>query len=138
MRIAVPLDDEQVFQRFSKAERFGIYTCDGGEISGRRVMDLGGVSHTDLAEFLEEIGVEKMICGSIGPLSKQSLEEMEIEVFGGVAGGADDAVLALCAGTLAYDADMVCDETDERLAGHVCDGSCECCTSCFDMSILED
>ena len=47
-----------------------------------------------------------MIAGGFGMPVQRTLSSNGIQIYGGVSGRADDAVLAYLAGTLAYDPDI--------------------------------
>lgn len=52
---------------------------------------------------------DTLICGGIGAGAQSALMEAGIRFYGGVSGSADEAVQALLAGTLTYNADVHCE-----------------------------
>lgn len=126
MRIAVPFQNGQVFQHFGHTEQFKIYDTDGNTVTSSMVMDTHGQGHGALAGFLGGLKVDTLICGGIGGGARKALEEAGIQLYGGVTGGADEAVQALLEGKLVYNPDVRCQHHGEE--GHDCnshtDGSC--------------
>ena len=129
MKIAVTYENGQVFQHFGHTEQFKLYEMEEGKIKETRIVDTEGSGHGALAGFLQNLGVEVLLCGGIGQGAKNALAEQNIQVFGGVAGSADEAVEAYLKGSLAYDPDVVCSHHghheghgQEHSCGH---GSCQ-------------
>ncbi len=123
MKIAVTYENGEVFPHFGHTEAFKVYDAENGKIVKSEVVPTEGSGHSALAGFLQARGVEKLICGGIGMGAKMALKEAGIEVFGGAAGNADEAVEALLQGTLAYDNEAVCSHHGEGHGeGHECGG----------------
>lgn len=108
MKIAVTYEDGQVFQHFGHTQYFKVYEVDSGKVSGAQVLDAQGEGHGALAGLLARAGVDTLICGGIGGGARQALAQAGIKLYPGVTGGADQAVEALLAGTLAYHPDTLC------------------------------
>lgn len=117
MKIAVTYENGNVFQHFGHTERFKIYEVEGGKVARAAVVDAMGSGHGALAGMLLAHGVDTVICGGIGAGARTALDAAGIRLYGGVSGGADDAVEALLAGRLAYAADVRC-------SGHGHGGNC--------------
>lgn len=128
MRIAVSVENEQVFQHFGHTERFKVYDTEDGKIVLATTVNTNGSGHGALADILKKLGVTALICGGIGGGARRALAEAGIELYGGVTGSADAAVESLLAGTLAFDPDVSCahhgEHHDVDCAHH--DGSCSC------------
>ena len=122
MRIAVTYENGQIFQHFGHTAQFKIYDVANGEIVRAEVVDTNGSGHGALAGFLMQLGVDALICGSIGGGAQMALAEVGIRLFGGVSGDADAAVNALIAGNLGYNPDVHCDHHDHEHGegGHSC------------------
>lgn len=122
MRIAIPYEDEQVFQHFGHTSRFKLYDVDEGKIGLKTVVDTNGSGHGALAAFLKKYHVDTLICGGIGGGAQQALAEAGICLYGGVRGNADDAVQAFLKGSLAYDPEARCDHHDHESGegAHTC------------------
>ena len=118
MRIAVTYENGQIFQHFGHTEAFKIYDVENGAVE---VVDTNGSGHGALAGFLSENGVDTLICGGIGGGAQMALATAGIQLYGGVAGDADEAVQALLAGTLGYNPNVRCSHHDhEHGEGHTC------------------
>ncbi len=107
-KIAVTYENGQVFGHFGHTEQFKIYTVEGSTVVSSEVVPTNGSGHGTLAGFLQQRGVDTLICGGIGGGARTALAEAGIRLYPGAAGSADEAVQALLAGTLAYDPDTVC------------------------------
>ena len=127
IKIAVTYQNGQVYQHFGHSRQFKLYRVEDGKVVSSAVEDTGGQGHGALAGFLKDRGVDTLICGGIGGGARMALEEAGIRLYGGVTGGADEAVAALLAGNLAYQPDIVCahhHEGGDHDCGHHGDGSC--------------
>lgn len=124
MKIAVTYENGQVFQHFGHTENFKIYEVEEGKITDAKVVDANGNGHGALAGFLNELGVDTLICGGIGGGAQTALAEAGIKLFGGVSGEADQAVQDLLEGRLGYNPDVKCDH-HQHGEGHSC-GSHKC------------
>ena len=114
MKIAVPYENGQVFQHFGHSGQFKIYDVEDGRIAAERIAVPAGSGHGALAGFLSELEVDTLICGGIGAGAQEALAQAGIRLYGGVTGGADEAVRALLAGTLDYSAEVRCGRHDHR------------------------
>lgn len=114
MRIAVTYEDGLVFQHFGHTRQMKLYDVDNGQITAEKVLDTQGSGHGALAGFLSQNGVDALICGGIGAGAQQALAQAGIRLYGGVTGSADQAVGALLAGNLDYNADVRCEHYDHH------------------------
>lgn len=121
MKIAVTYDNGQIFQHFGHTEEFKIYEVIEGKIVSSIVADTNGSGHGALAGFLQENGVEILICGGIGMGAQIALAEAGIQLFGGVSGDADAAVEALLKESLEYNPNVKCNHHGED---HHHEGGC--------------
>lgn len=117
MRIAVTYENGQVFQHFGHTSQMKLYDVEDGAIIQEQIADTAGSGHGALAGFLSGLKVDVLICGGIGGGAQQALAQAGIRLFGGVTGGADDAVRAFLAGTLDYNADVHCGHHDHDQHG---------------------
>ena len=121
MRIAVTYENGQIFQHFGHTEAFKIYDVENGTVHNAVVVPTNDSGHGALAGFLSENGVDTLICGGIGGGAQMALATAGIQLYGGVAGDADEAVQALLAGTLGYNPNVRCSHHDhEHGEGHTC------------------
>ena len=114
MKIAVPYENGQVFQHFGHSGQFKIYDVEDGRIAAERIAVPAGSGHGALAGFLSELEVDTLICGGIGAGAQEALAQAGIRLYGGVTGGADEAVRAPLAGTLNYSAEVRCGRHDHH------------------------
>ena len=121
MKIAVPYAGGAVFPHFGHAAQFKLYTVENGMILDTAVVDTNGSGHGAVTAFLRQHGVDTVLCGGIGSGAQNALTGANIRFYGGVTGNADQAVLALLAGKLVYDAAAQC--SDHHGEAHHC-GSC--------------
>ena len=129
MKIAVTYENGLVFQHFGHTEQFKIYEVSDGKVQSSEVVGTDGSGHGALAGFLKARGVEALICGGIGGGAQAALSQAGIRLYGGVSGGADEAVAAYLAGNLGYDPDVRCDHHDHE-EGHDCHGHGDCGGHC--------
>lgn len=114
MKVAVTYENGQVFQHFGHTEQFKIYSINDGEVSSSAIVDTNGHGHGALAGFLQQEGVDTLICGGIGGGAQQALSEAGIQLFGGVSGDADEAVARLLSGNLSYNPEVMCSHHGEH------------------------
>lgn len=117
-KIAVTYEAGQVFQHFGHTEQFKVYDVEDGKAVKSEVIDTVGEGHGALAGFLQERGIDTLICGGIGGGARAALSEAGIDLYPGVTGDADAAVEALLKGGLDYDPDTMCNHHHEE--GHDC------------------
>lgn len=100
MKIAIPFENDEIFQHFGHCEQFKIYDVADGAITGSKVVrpEVGG--HGALAGYLTGMGVEAVICGGLGGGMTMALETGGIKVYPGIVGNADEAVERLLVGEL--------------------------------------
>lgn len=122
MRIAVAYDNGKVFEHFGHTERFKVYDVEDGKVTIMTTINTNGSGHGALADILKKVNVTTLICGGIGAGAKRALAEANIALYGGVSGDADQAVEALLANTLVYNADVECTHHGAHHEGH--SGSC--------------
>lgn len=121
MKIAVTYENEEIFQHFGHTTQFKVYEVQEGKIVKADVIDTNGSGHGALAGMLSDMGVDVLICGGIGGGAQMALAQAGIELYGGVRGNADDAVIAFVAGELNYDPEAKCDHHDHHHGeGHTC------------------
>ena len=129
MRIAVTYENGEIFQHFGRTESFKLYEVGDGKIISSEVISTNGKGHGELAAFLADKGVRLLICGGIGGGAQVALAESGIEVYGGAAGNADEAVKEYLNGSLNYNPDVRCEHHDHEHGEHKCgEGEHKCRT----------
>lgn len=100
MRIAVPYDNEEVFQHFGRTENFKVYEIENNQVISSEVISSNGQGHGALAGVLAINQIDVLICGGIGGGAQMALAEAGIELCAGATGNVDKAVSSYLAGTL--------------------------------------
>ncbi len=121
MRIAVTYEDGQIFQHFGHTETFKIYDVEDEKVVASEVVDTNGSGHGALADLLNALKVDVLICGGIGGGAQMALASVGIKLFGGVSGEADQAVEAFLKEQLDYNPDVKCNHHGEH---HHHEGGC--------------
>lgn len=120
MKIAVTYEKGEVFQHFGHTAQFKLYVVENNAVTVAAVVSTNGQGHGALAAFLQDHQVDTVICGGIGAGAQQALAAAGITLYGGVQGQADEAVQALLAGTLAYNANVQCTHHGHDHGAHDC------------------
>lgn len=105
MKLAVTYDEATgaIFEHFGQTPALKIYTIEDSKIISSQVVSTGEYSHGALVGFLQDLGVDALICGGLGMGAKQRLDAAGIRLYGGSEGKADDAANAYLSGDLDYD-----------------------------------
>ena len=102
MRIAIPYNYGKIAPQFSNDAQFKIYDVTNSCVGNQSVISTTG-GHNAVSNALSSLGVDTLICGSIGKGAKNALTQAGITLCTGVNGGADEAVKAYLAGNLSSD-----------------------------------
>ena len=127
MKLAVTYENGNIYQHFGHTRQFKVYEVVDNQVTSTAILESGESGHGALATLLKSGGVDALICGGIGGGAKNALAQAGITLYAGVQGGADAAVQALLAGTLAYSTSANCDHHghDHGAGGcHSHGGSC--------------
>lgn len=108
MKIAVCFENGQIFQHFGHTKTFKIYQIEDNSIQSTLLLDAPESGHGALAGFLQQNGVDTLICGGIGAGARTALANASIQLYPGVTGDADQAVEDLLKSRLVYDPDAQC------------------------------
>lgn len=139
MRIAVPLDNENIFQHFGHSEQFKIYDTEYGKVVAVNIIRAENGGHGALAALLGDQGADVLICGGIGEGAQNALEEQGIAIFPGITGSADEAVEAYLNGEL-EEGGANCDHhsSESSCEEHDCaSGGCSGCSGCHSQPAIE-
>lgn len=120
MRIAVTYENGQIFQHFGRTEQFKVYDVQDGGVVSSEVVGTNGSGHGALAGVLTALKADALICGGIGGGAQAALAAAGIRLYGGVSGGADEAVQALLKGELEFNPDVRCEHHEHHGAEHTC------------------
>lgn len=120
MRIAVTYEEGGIFQHFGHTSQFKLYDVENGRVTRAVVVDTNGSGHGALATFLSAFEVDKLICGGIGGGAISALSAAGIDIYPGIDGSADMAVMQLIAGVLPKRTDVRCSHHHHHGEGHDC------------------
>lgn len=114
MIAAIPYKDNMIFPYFGRSEYFMIYHIDNGMVIDSNIVRRTAQGPKELADFMDELGVDVIICGGIGPGMSNMMESHGIDLYPGVTGYADDAADALAAGVLKFSTLLHQNSTDTK------------------------
>lgn len=114
MRIAVTYQNGEIFEHFGHTEQFKLYDVEDGKITAEQIIDTDGCGHGALAGFLKASKVDALICGGIGMGAQMALHDVDISLYGGVKGSADEAVRKFVDGKLEFDPEIKCDHHEHH------------------------
>lgn len=121
MRIAVTYENGGIFQHFGHTAQFKIYDVVDGRVVAAQVVDTNGSGHGALAGLLRDGDVDVLICGGIGGGAINALAMAGIDLYPGIDGSADMAVMQYLAGVLPKRTDVRCSHHDHQHGeGHTC------------------
>ena len=127
MKIAVTYADGLIFQHFGHTAAFKIYEVDNNEVKSSEVVETNGSGHGALATFLAAFQVDKLICGGIGGGAINALSNAGIDLYPGIDGSADMAVMQLIAGVLPKRTDVRCNHHHHHEGDHDCGSHAHTC-----------
>lgn len=124
-RIAIPTENNSIYQHFGKTRCFTIVEAENGTIRSARMMDTDGAGHSALGGFLKNAGVDTLICGGIGQGARDILRENGIKLISGAQGGVTAAVQAYLDGVLADSPEGACDHHHTEDCGEAHQHGCK-------------
>ena len=107
LRIAIPYENNEVFQHFGRTGQFKLYDAADGAITREQIVETTGLHHGALVGFLKGAQTDVLVCGGLGLGAQAALEEAGIQLVAGASGDADEAARAFIAGTLTHNPDAV-------------------------------
>jgi predicted DNA-binding protein (UPF0251 family)/predicted Fe-Mo cluster-binding NifX family protein len=104
MIVAVPYLQGNVNAHFGSTQEFLIAEVADGKVQQTSVFEIQGMqhSHSGIAGFLKDQGVEVILAGGMGAPMQQALKQMGFTLYCGVSGPALEAVDALVRGELEH------------------------------------
>lgn len=120
MKVAICYENGLVFQHFGHTQQFKIYDITDGVITHSEVVDTQGQGHGALAGVLQNLGVNALICGGIGPGARNALAQAGIALYPGASGLADANAAAFAQGSLSYDPEAQCADHGHGHGEHHC------------------
>ena len=129
MKIAVSYENGKVFQHFGHTEFFKIYDIENDKVVSAQVIEVNGRGHGAMAAFLQENGVNAVLCGGLGAEAQAVLNAAGIQVCSGVDGDCDPAVYAFLKGEL-VSGGVNCDHHGEAGDDEGCGCGDDCGSGC--------
>ncbi len=100
MKVAITYDNGEIFQSFGHTEQFKIYEVNDGMITDMQIVNANGKENGALSGFLAQAKTDVLICGGIDNNAQTALANAGIQLYGGMSGPADEAIVAYVAGIL--------------------------------------
>jgi len=113
MKVALACDGQQVAPHFGRCEGYEIAEIVDGEVIERENVPNPGHERGQLPKMLNEMGVECIVAGGIGPRAQQFFDEFGIQTITGVSGSLNEVIEALAWGRLTPGDDNACHHTEE-------------------------
>ena len=121
MRIAVTYENGGIFQHFGHTAQFKVYDVVDNRVVATQIVETGASGHGALAGLLRDGDVDVLICGGIGGGAINALAMAGIDLYPGIDGSADMAVMQYLAGVLPKRTDVRCSHHDHHHGqGHTC------------------
>jgi predicted Fe-Mo cluster-binding NifX family protein len=104
MIIAVPYLQEQVNAHFGSTQAFLVAEAVDGKVDKTSIFEIQGMqhSHSGIAGFLKDQGVEVILAGGMGAPMQHALKQMGFQLYCGVSGSAVEAVEAFLRGEIRH------------------------------------
>lgn len=92
MKIAISCDGNMVSAHFGRCEKYVLFEEENGKLKDR--CEVGCPPHEPgmIPRFLNEKGVQRMICQGIGPRAISIFSELGIEVIAGASGSIEAVI----------------------------------------------
>lgn len=100
MKAAISKDADRVATHFGRCEGYEIVEIQDGETVTRESVENPGHQPGALPRMMQELNVDCVIAGGMGPRAQRHFEQYDISTIVGVSGDIDTAVTALAAGEL--------------------------------------
>ena len=106
-KIAVPFENGDVYYQCCRAPKLKVYSIKNDMLSKIEIMDIAESGPDATASLFEKLDIKVVICGYVSPYLRELMEQnLHMEVYSGVEGDADSAVVAYLAGTLDFEPNM--------------------------------
>ncbi len=108
MRIAVSIDNENIFTHVGNAKEFKIYDIQDNKVISSEIHQSSGKGREMVINFVTRYSCNILICNEICSGAKSAVEETGVQVYGAVTGNADAAVEAFLRNELVDGDTVVC------------------------------
>lgn len=105
MKIALPIENNELSQHFGRCEKFMIVEIENGEIKGKEIIEntaregREGVGTTS-ASLIADKGVDAIIVQNIGPKAYNVLKQLGIEIYKANSTSIDECIKLFLEGKL--------------------------------------
>ena len=117
MRVAIPCENENIFQHFGKVAQFMLYEVEDGIVLRSQLISTGGLQGDEaIVQFLSLCKASVVVCGGIGGNARAALLSAGMVCYPGVIGRCEDAARSFAKGRLSMN--------PEGCAHHLGGGGC--------------
>lgn len=106
MIIALPYENEMIFQHFGKTQEFCFYNT---ETKTTTVESTNGAGHSALVGYLKDHNADVLICGGIGQGAVNALNDAGIQIYAGNSTTCKEALEAFLNNELSLNSNASCD-----------------------------
>jgi len=100
MRVAISTDGDNVAAHFGRCPSYTIVDIEESKVIDTKVIENPGHMPGAIPQLMDEMDVDVMIAGGMGPRAINFFSKYEIQTVVGIDGKIDDVIEALLAGTL--------------------------------------
>ena len=88
MKVALPIEGEQINQHFGRSQQFLVAEVQDGQIGALEVIEASQLQHNHqgLSSLLIASGAKTVIVGGIGQPARKALEDNGLSVISGASG----------------------------------------------------
>lgn len=113
MKVAIPYENNQIFQHFGKSKQVIIYTIENNKVVEKEVIDLDLKPEQSIANFVKNLGVSTLIVGHLGQGAIDSITNEGLTLIRGINQPFEDTIQQFIDGTLQSSTDEVCNHDHE-------------------------
>ena len=95
MKVAIPTEEGMILRQFGQAREFTVYDVEIELVRSKKTVS---VAEGGIESFLQDEGIDAVICGHIRSGARNLLRMRRIELTYGVLGSADDVMVRYLSG----------------------------------------
>ena len=100
MRVAISTEGNYVAAHFGRCPNYTIVDIEDNKVANTQAINNPGHMPGAIPQMMNELGVNVMIAGGMGPRAANLFQEYGIDTIVGIQGDIDDVIEQLLAGTL--------------------------------------
>jgi len=100
LKVAISTDGDFVSAHFGRCPEFTILDINDGKVDKKEIIQNPGHQPGYIPQFLNQKGVQCIICGGMGARATGFFEELGIQAIVGISGKIDEVIKELLKGTL--------------------------------------